>query len=41
LQPSNGNGLNNMQKRAREMKAQIKIDSTIGEGTSTELFFKL
>ena len=41
LLPANGNGLNNMQIRAKEMKAQIKIESTIGEGTSTELFLKL
>jgi signal transduction histidine kinase len=41
LQPANGNGLNNMKSRAKEMKAQIKIDSAIGEGTSTELLLKL
>ncbi len=41
LLPANGNGLNNMKIRAKEMKAQIKIDSAIGEGTSTELFLKL
>ena len=41
LVPANGNGLNNIQSRAKEMKAQIKIESTIGEGTSTELLLRL
>jgi ligand-binding sensor domain-containing protein/two-component sensor histidine kinase len=41
LLPANGNGLNSMRHRAKEMKAQIKIDSVIGEGTGMELFLKL
>jgi signal transduction histidine kinase len=41
LQPVNGNGLSNIRSRADEMKAQINIYSALGEGASTELFFKL
>jgi len=39
-QPSNGNGLNSMRRRANEMKAQLKIESAIGSGTSIELIMK-
>jgi streptogramin lyase/two-component sensor histidine kinase len=40
-QPSNGNGLNNMKRRAKEMKTQLKMESTVGEGTYIELLLKL
>lgn len=36
-QSYNGNGLNSMKRRAKEMKADLKIDSTIGVGTLIEL----
>jgi len=36
-QPSNGNGLKNMKKRAEEMGAQFIIDSRPGGGTTIEL----
>jgi signal transduction histidine kinase len=31
--PSSGNGLRNMRERANEINAQIKMDSSVGEGT--------
>ena len=34
-----GNGLNNMQKRAYELKGKIKIDSAVGSGTLVYLEF--
>jgi signal transduction histidine kinase len=30
-----------MYSRAKDMKAQIKIESALGEGTSIELFLKI
>src|SRR4030095_3189425 len=36
----NGNGLTNISKRAKEMDAQLKIESGDGIGTSTQLIFK-
>lgn len=36
-----GNGLNNMQQRAAEMRAQLKIESITNKGTSVELLMKL
>lgn len=39
-QPSNGNGLNSMRRRANEMKAQLKIGSATGSGTIIELIMK-
>lgn len=39
-QPSNGNGLNSMRRRANEMNAQLKIESVIGNGTTVELIMK-
>ena len=41
LKPANGNGLNNMRIRAKEMKSQFQIDSSLGEGTNTELLLKI
>jgi signal transduction histidine kinase len=38
-QTSKGNGLLNMKARAEEMKAQLKIESEKGSGTSVELVF--
>ncbi len=38
--PHNGNGLNNMKNRSKEMKADLKIESEIGTGTSLELILK-
>ena len=35
----NGNGLTNIRKRAKEMNAQLHIESGEGIGTSTELIF--
>jgi signal transduction histidine kinase len=35
-----GNGLKNMNRRAKEMDALLNIESTIGEGTSIELKFR-
>jgi len=35
----NGNGLTNIRKRAKEMNAQLHIESGAGIGTSTELIF--
>jgi two-component sensor histidine kinase len=40
-QPLNGNGINNMKRRAKEMKAEIKIGSQINEGTKIELSLKI
>lgn len=40
LQDSAGNGLKNMKRRAEEMKAQFKIESTTGNGTQIELILK-
>lgn len=37
---SKGNGLLNMKARAKEMKAQLKIESEKGNGTSVELILK-
>jgi Signal transduction histidine kinase len=37
----NGNGLTNIRKRAKEMNAQLQIESGEGMGTNTELIFKL
>ncbi len=34
----NGNGLNNMKRRAQEITAVLNIDSAIGKGTSIELY---
>lgn len=39
-QHSDGNGLNSMKRRAKEMKAQLKIESAIGNGTNIELIMK-
>jgi signal transduction histidine kinase/sugar lactone lactonase YvrE len=39
-QYSNGNGLNTMRQRAKDMKAQLKIESESGTGTSIELIMK-
>lgn len=39
-QPSNGNGLNSMKRRAKEMNAQLSIESVIGSGTNIELLMK-
>jgi signal transduction histidine kinase len=39
-QPANGNGLNNMKRRAKEIKAGIQIESETGHGTSIELNLK-
>jgi len=39
-QPSNGNGMNSMNKRAKEMNAQLKIESETGKGTNIELIMK-
>jgi signal transduction histidine kinase len=39
-QRSSGNGLKNMQRRAREMNAELKIESGINQGTSVELILK-
>jgi ligand-binding sensor domain-containing protein/two-component sensor histidine kinase len=39
-QPSNGNGLKSMKRRAKEMKASLKIESVTGSGTSIELIMK-
>jgi signal transduction histidine kinase len=39
-QHSNGNGLNTMRQRAKDMKAQLKIESEPGTGTSIELIIK-
>jgi ligand-binding sensor domain-containing protein/two-component sensor histidine kinase len=36
----NGNGLTNIRKRAKEMDAQLNIESGEGIGTSTQLIFK-
>jgi len=35
--PPRGNGLNNMRQRAKQMKAYLRIESTVGEGTSISL----
>jgi signal transduction histidine kinase len=35
-----GNGLKNMKRRAEEMKAQFKIESSKGNGTQIELILK-
>ena len=37
---ANGNGLNNMKRRAKEMKAEITIESSYENGTNTEIRFK-
>ena len=37
---SNGNGLNNIRRRAKEMKADLTIESSLGNGTRTELKFR-
>ncbi len=39
-QPSSGNGLNNMKKRAAEMNAQLTIDTAPNHGTIIELNLK-
>lgn len=39
--PVTGNGLKNMKKRAREMGAQLLIESTPGAGTTIQLLLKL
>ncbi len=39
-QTSKGNGLLNMKDRAKEMNAQLKIESEKGSGTNVELIFK-
>ncbi len=39
-QTSRGNGLLNMKNRAEEMKAQLKIESRPGDGTTVELIIK-
>jgi ligand-binding sensor domain-containing protein/two-component sensor histidine kinase len=41
LKPLDGNGLNSMRRRAKEMKAQLVIETTIGEGTRIALNLKL
>ena len=38
--PPRGNGLHNMKNRANEMKANFKIESTVGQGTSIEITLK-
>lgn len=38
--PPEGNGLNNMKRRAKEMNADLKIESAIGTGTGIELILK-
>ena len=38
--PVNGNGLNNIKRRAKEMKAQLQIKSSPTDGTSIELILK-
>ena len=35
-----GNGIKNMQRRANEINAQIKVESGKGNGTSIELNFR-
>jgi ligand-binding sensor domain-containing protein/two-component sensor histidine kinase len=37
----NGNGLNNIRKRAREINARLNIESANGAGTTVELSFKI
>jgi signal transduction histidine kinase len=37
---SSGNGIKNMQRRANEIKADLKIESAAGEGTRVELVLK-
>jgi len=39
-QHSEGNGLNSMRRRAKEMRAELRIESAIGNGTSVELKMK-
>ena len=36
-----GNGLNNLSKRAKELKGDVKIKSALGEGTRVVLTFKI
>ena len=36
-----GNGLQNMGNRAKDLKGSLTVDSTIGEGTSVTLHFKI
>jgi signal transduction histidine kinase len=38
-QQNTGNGLKNMQKRAKEIDGQLYIESTVGKGTSINLLF--
>jgi len=38
--PSSGNGLNNMQRRTTEMNANLKIETSKGDGTTIELILK-
>ena len=40
LQDHEGSGLKSMKRRAEEMKAQLKIESQIGNGTQLELILK-
>lgn len=39
-QHSNGNGLNSMKRRAKEMKAKFQIESSAGNGTNIKLIMK-
>jgi signal transduction histidine kinase len=41
LQSVNGNGLINLKRRAKDMKAQLIIDAIINEGTTIALHLKL
>ena len=40
LQDFDGNGLNNMRSRAKEINADLKMDSEPGKGTSINLYLK-
>jgi signal transduction histidine kinase len=39
--PVKGNGLSNMKKRAELLKGALRVKSTLGEGTSIQLSFKV
>jgi signal transduction histidine kinase len=41
LENFDGNGLKNMQSRAKEIKADLKMNSEKGKGTSINLSFKI
>ncbi len=38
---NNGNGIFNMNKRAEMLKGALTVDSTVGEGTTLQLSFKV